>query len=99
MVAVLPGRKLTDRKVARKEGASARPKTRQLTCKLIRYQAKIAGQAAGKPSSCQQVKKHTSNKTAGHKACEPVCQKAGKTVSQKAVTVCKKAGKAAGQLR
>ena len=58
MAAVLPGRKLTDRKVARKEGASAwtkgpgnieRKLTRQQTIRLIRYQAKIAGQEAGKP--------------------------------------------------
>ena len=60
MAAVLPGRKLTDRKVARKEGASASPKgpgnierklTRKLTNKLIRYKTKIAGQAASQPCS------------------------------------------------
>ena len=57
MAAVLPGRKLTDRTVARKEGASACSKgpcniERKLrTSKLIRYQAKIAGQVASKPGS------------------------------------------------
>ena len=57
---MLPGRKLTDRKVARKEGNSVwtkepgnieRKLTRKLTSKLIRYQTKIAGQAAGQPGN------------------------------------------------